>query len=147
MTRILIFTVIFSTLSFGAFGQTIRMFYQDIEIPSKYKLDAIYSLDRKQSQIIFRGSGWSNFSEDGEYGVVTIGKVSDYISNGGKTRLSELGTIVRKTVRFSELKVPNHTDKLSDGKIYYTRVYFNNIYYIEYFTTDLNDIDKKFTGK
>ena len=68
--------------------------------------------------------------------------MSDYISDNEKSKIEELGLVIKHNEFFNELKSPKSSFKI-EGNTFYYRMYFDKEVYISYFTLDINDIDQK----
>ena len=142
MVKILTFIVFISVLSFEAMGNNIEIFNQNIKLPLKYKLEVLASLSTKANTIVYRSGSFVRPSKNGTLEVVTVGKVSDYISDNEKSKIEELGLVIKHNEFFNELKSPKSSFKI-EGNTFYYRMYFDKEVYISYFTLDINDIDQK----
>jgi hypothetical protein len=142
MVKILTFIVFISVLSFEAMGNNIEIFNQNIKLPLKYKLEVLASLSTKANTIVYRSGSFIRPSKNGTLEVVTVGKVSDYISDNEKSKIEELGLVIKHNEFFNELKSPKSSFKI-EGNTFYYRMYFDKEVYISYFTLDINDIDQK----
>ena len=142
MVKILTFLVFISVLSFEAMGNNIEIFNQNIKLPLKYKLEVLASLSTKANTIVYRSGSFIRPSKNGTLEVVTVGKVSDYISDNEKSKIEELGLVIKHNEFFNELKSPKSSFKI-EGNTFYYRMYFDKEVYISYFTLDINDIDQK----
>lgn len=131
-----------SVLSFEAMGNNIEIFNQNIKLPLKYKLEVLASLSTKANTIVYRSGSFIRPSKNGTLEVVTVGKVSDYISDNEKSKIEELGLVIKHNEFFNELKSPKSSFKI-EGNTFYYRMYFDKEVYISYFTLDINDIDQK----
>jgi hypothetical protein len=123
-------------------GNTIEIFNQNIKLPNKYKLEVVASLNTIANTIVYRSGNFIRPPKNGMLEVITVGKVSDYISDNEKNKIEELGLIVKHNEYFNELKTPKSKIKI-EGNTFYYRMYFDKEVYISYFTLDINDIDQK----